>query len=446
MNVFSDTHVNSVSAYDDRVLASAVHKVRRHILPLLMMMFMVSYVDRVNVSFVRPQLQADLGIGAAAYGLGAGLFFLTYALVEVPSNVMLQRIGARIWLSRIMATWGLVSILMGFIHSDVQFYVVRALLGATEAGFFPGVLFYFTKWFPERERGKAVALFLSASAVASIVSGPLSGALLRLHGFDLHGWQWMFIVEGGGSIILSSFAWFRLASEPAEAPFLNGAEKAALLTKLSQEANDGGALPLEPSAAMQLFRDPQIFLFCFLYFCITLTIYAVSFWLPGIIRQLGGGLTDVDVGALNAVPWAISIAAMYVFAMLAVRWRFQQGWVAAALFIAAAGLLFSTTGSPLLAFICVCFAAIGFKAASSLFWPLPQRYFDSRILAAALALINSIGNLGGFVAPATFGVLEEYAGSIRGGLYGLAAVSIAAGIAVLFARSTPKVKRPRRTR
>lgn len=443
MSTLNDTRRSWVKTPDERALALAVRKIKRHVLPLFIAMFMVAYIDRINVSFVRAQLQADLGIGPAAYGLGAGMFFMTYALLEVPSNVMLQRLGARAWLTRIMATWGVVSVLMAFVHNSVEFAIVRALLGATEAGFFPGVLYYFTKWLPQEERGKAVALFLSGSALSSIVSGPLSGLLLDVRGFGLHGWQWLFLIEGAGTILLSGLAWFTLVSNPAEAGFLNANEKEALLSKLSQQAQGRDVAALGAHTAMRLFRDPQVALFCFLYFCIQLTIYAALFWLPGMIRAMDGGASNWQVGMLNSVPWAISIVAMYSFAAMAARWRFQQAWVSFALSIAAAGLLVTALieASAVAGFACICFAAIGFKAASSLFWPIPQRYLDPRIAAAALALINSVGNLGGFVAPATFGFLEQRTGSIDDGLYALSAIAVMAAMAVFFARVSPRGRR-----
>ncbi len=202
------------SAVSADVLASAVAKVKRHVLPLFIIMFIVNYIDRVNIGFVKNHLQTDLGIGVAAYGLGAGLFFVGYALFEVPSNILLQRVGARAWLTRIMATWGIVAAMMAFIQNETHFYILRFLLGVAEAGFFPGVIYYFTRWLPGAERGKAIALFLSGSAIASIISGPVTGALLQIEGLGLHGWQWMFLIEGLFSVALCGFVWFWLDSLP----------------------------------------------------------------------------------------------------------------------------------------------------------------------------------------------------------------------------------------
>ena len=418
-------------------LARAVAKVKRHVLPLFVLMFIVNYIDRVNIGFVRTQMEHDLGIGAAAYGLGAGLFFIGYALFEVPSNILLQKVGARLWLTRIMFTWGLVAALMAFVHNQTQFYTLRVLLGIAEAGFFPGVIYYFTRWLPGVERGKAIAIFLSGSALASLISGPLSGVLLQLNGLGLKGWQWMFAIEGTVSVVLGFFVWFWLDSNPSDAKWLTPEEKTALVGAIDQEQHDRDALQTLKPTLGKLFKDGQILIFCVLYFCIQLTIYAATFWLPSIIKKMGD-LSDIQVGFFNSIPWLISIIAMYGFAALSGKFRFQQAWVAAALLIAAAGMFLSTTGGPVFAFVAVCFAAIGFKSASSLFWPLPQGYLDVRIAAAVIALINSLGNLGGFVAPAAFGLLEQSTGSIQGGLYGLTATSILAAVLVFFARAQPK--------
>ncbi|WP_428552654.1 MFS transporter [Pseudomonas edaphica] len=429
---------NQASAAPERdsVLTRAVSKVKGHVLPLFVIMFILNYIDRVNIGFVRTHMEHDLGIGAAAYGLGAGLFFIGYALFEVPSNMLLQKVGARIWLTRIMFTWGIVATLMAFIQNETQFYVLRFLLGVAEAGFFPGVIYYFTRWLPGVERGKAIAIFLSGSAVASLISGPLSGALLQIEGFGFHGWQWMFAIEGLASVALGFFVWFWLDSKPHDAQWLTHEEQDALVGAIDQEQREREALTTIKPTIAKLLKDRQILLFCALYFCIQLTIYAATFWLPSIIKKMGD-LSDVQVGFFNSIPWLISIIAMYAFAALSGKFKFQQAWVAAALLIAAVGMFMSTTGGPIFAFVAICFAAIGFKSASSLFWPIPQGYLDVRIAAAVIALINSIGNLGGFVAPTTFGFLEQTTGSIQGGLYGLAGTSVLAAILVFFAKTSP---------
>jgi len=421
------------------VLDSAVSKVKWRILPLFVVMFIANYIDRVNIGFVRSHLEADLGIGAAAFGFGAGIFFLAYALFEVPSNILQQRFGAKAWLTRIMATWGIVATGMAFVQGETSFYVMRFLLGIAEAGFFPGVVYYFTQWLPNAERGKAMAIFLSGSALASVVSGPLSGALLQIEGGGLHGWQWMFIIEGVASILLCFVVWFRLDSKPADAKWLTNAERDELARVIGDEQKEREQANARKGhvSMFSLLRDSRIALFCFIYFAIQLTIYGATFWLPSIIKKMGD-YSDFQIGLFNSIPWIISIAAMYMFASLAARFKRQQMWVAIALVIAATGMFMSTVAGPVFAFVAICFAGIGFKAASALFWPIPQAYLDARIAAAVIALINSLGNLGGFVAPATFGYLEQKTGSIQGGLYGLAAASLVAAALVFLTRGAKK--------
>jgi len=428
-------------AVDPSVLASAVAKVKRHVLPLFVVMFIVNYIDRVNIGFVRTHMETDLGIGAAAYGLGAGLFFVGYALFEVPSNMLLQRFGARAWLTRIMFTWGLVAMGMAFVQGETSFYVMRFLLGVTEAGFYPGVLYYFTQWLPASERGKAMAIFLSGSAIASIISGPITGALLSVTGLGLHGWQWMFLIEGGASVALCGFVYYWLQSHIHEAKWLTPAEQTTLSGVIAEEQRAREAEHVVKPSIFKLLADTQIMVFCFIFFSVALTIYGATFWLPSMIKKMGN-VSDFEVGLFNSIPWIISIAAMYGFAALAARFKHQQAWVATTLIIAAGGMFMSTYGGPVFAFVAICFAAVGFKAASALFWPIPQAYLDARIAAAVLALINSVGNLGGFVAPTVFGFLEEKTGSIQGGLYGLAATSVLAAIVVFFARTRPRGQKP----
>ena len=419
------------------VLASAVSKVKWRILPLFVVMFIANYIDRVNIGFVRGHLEADLGIGTAAFGFGAGIFFLAYALFEVPSNILQQRFGAKAWLTRIMATWGIVATGMAFVQGETSFYVMRFLLGVAEAGFFPGVVYYFTQWLPNAERGKAMAIFLSGSALASVVSGPLSGALLQVEGLGLHGWQWMFIIEGVASILLCFVVWFFIDSKVSDARWLTDAERHELQTVIAAEQKEREKSRPGHVSMFSLLRDSRIALFCIIFFAIQLTIYGATFWLPSIIRKMGD-YTDFQVGMFNSIPWIISIAAMYMFATLAARFKNQQLWVAIALVIAATGMYLSTVAGPVFAFVAICFAGIGFKAASSLFWPIPQGYLDARIAAAVIALINSLGNLGGFVAPATFGYLEQKTGSIQGGMYGLAGASLVAAALVFLTRGPKK--------
>lgn len=416
-------------------LQSAVSKVKWRVLPLFVVMFIVNYIDRVNISFIKEQLHTDLGLNDEAFGFGAGLFFIGYAVFEVPSNLILQRIGARRWLAIIALLWGAVAACMAFVTTAHEFYWLRFLLGAAEAGFFPGVIYYLTRWLPSADRGKAIAIFLSGSAIASVISGPLAGTLLQFQPYGLKGWQFMIFAEGAFSVVLAIFTWRWLDSLPQEARWLEDGERQALTSTLEAEA--AAANRRDRPSVWRLLGDPQIILFCVVYFAIQLTIYAATFWLPNIIRKMGD-LTDLQVGFLNSVPWTISILGMYLAAAGAARWKRPQLWVVGALVVAATGMFMSTTGGPVFAFVAICFAALGFKSASSLFWPIPQGYLDVRIAAAVIALINSLGNLGGFVAPTVFGHLEKATGSVQYGLYGLAGSSIIAAALVFLVRTKPK--------
>lgn len=444
-------------------LASAISKAKWRLLPLFVVMFIVNYVDRVNVSFIKDQLEHDIGIGAAAFGFGAGLFFWGYALLEVPANLALERLGARRWLTLIALIWGTVASLLAFVQTEYQFYAARFLLGAAEAGFFPGVVYYFTRWFPAAERGKAMAIFLSGSAIASILSGPLAAFLLQIEGAGLKGWQWMILIEGGFSVLMAGVLWLWLDSEPAEARWLNAAERTALTEQIMAEQRTATTKPR--AGFWELLLDPTLLFFCGVYFSIQLTIYAVTFWLPAIIKEMladpaahvglirfienfvrwlgyaePAQLAALTTGFLNSIPWIISIVGMYVFALAAARWRGQTVWVAFALVLAGVGMFGAARLGPAWAFFAICFAALGFKSAASLFWPIPQKELDPRIAAAGIALINSLGNLGGFAAPAAFGWIKQTTGSVTMGLYGLAATSLLTAAVVYLNRPKQTVR------
>lgn len=413
-------------------LATAISKVKWRVLPLFVAMFVVNYIDRVNVSFIKKQLDADLGLDSAAYGFGAGLFFIGYAVFEVPANLALERLGARRWLPLIAVGWGVMAAATALVQTRLGFFAMRFLLGAAEAGFFPGVVWYLTRWLPAAHRGRAMAVFLSGSSIGAVVSGPLTGWLLSLGTEALPGWRLMLLLEGAFSLVAAAFAWWWLDSLPADAAWLTPGERESLQAAVAaDEAAAAGRATSGRPGIRQLIADPQILLFCGIYFAVQLTIYAATFWLPEIIRGMGD-LTDVQVGLLNSLPWLLSIVGVYAAAAGAARFRNQQAWLAGALVVAGTGMFLATRGGPIVAYLAICFAALGFKSAAALFWPIPQGYLDPRIAAAAIALVNSIGNLGGFVAPATFGWLEKHAGSIEGGLHGLALASlVAAGLAFL---------------
>jgi MFS family permease len=442
-------------------LQSAVSKVKWRILPLFVVMFIVNYVDRVNISFIKDQLGTELGIGDLAYGFGAGLFFWGYALLEVPANLALERLGARRWLTIIAVTWGLLATGLAFVRNEYEFYALRFALGAAEAGFFPGVVYYFTRWLPSAERGKAMAIFLSGSAIATILSGPLSSYLLQLNVPGLKPWQWMIVFEGAFSVLMAGVLWWLLDSEISDARWLSAEERDALEKTVAEER----ARAAQPGQIdkLALLTSPVVLGFCGVYFAIQLTIYAVTFWLPTIIKEMlatpgphGGllGATEsfvrwlgyaepkavavMSAGFLNSLPWIVSVLGMIAAAHAAARWKNQQAWVAVALVIAGLGMLVAGHSAPAVAFGAICFAALGFKSAASLFWPIPQQNLDPRIAAAGIALINSLGNLGGWAAPIAFGWIKQSTGSVYAGLYGLAFTSLLTAALVFLTRPRAK--------
>nr|WP_324768958.1 MFS transporter [Streptomyces kunmingensis] len=398
-------------------------------------MFVANYMDRVNLGFAQDQLRADVGLSAAAFGLGAGIFFIAYAIFEVPSNILMERFGAKVWLTRIMISWGIVATAMAFVNSVEMFYALRFLLGVAEAGFFPAVIYYFSRWLPDSHRGRATSVFLMGSGTATVIVGPISGALLEMHGIWGHsGWQWMFFIEGVVSVVLGFVVYRFLDSSVESATWLSREEKDGLVDVIDAEQHrrEEGRATARVSR-WKMLADPQMLLFLWIYFAINVALYAVTFWLPSIVDDIGG-LGEFQVGLLTAVPWLFAIAAVYVSGRLSDRIGKRRPILVALLLIGGAGTLLAVFVSPWVGLGALCLAAVGFKPASPIFWTIPQSYLDARAAAPGIALINSIGNLGGFVAPTAFGLIEDATGSTKGGLVGLTVVGFLAALSVLLVR------------
>ncbi|MCV7361487.1 MFS transporter [Mycolicibacterium neworleansense] len=400
-------------------------------------MLICNQLNRANIGYAQEYLEADVGIGAAAYGFGAGVFFVAYALFELPSNILMEKFGARIWLTRIMISWGLVSAAMMFVQSAEMFYVLRFLLGMAEAGFFPAVIYYMAKWLPDSHRGRATALFIAGSSIAAAISGPLSGPLLSLHGQGgLRGWQWLFLIEGMVSVLVGIVAYFMLNSKIRDARWLTRAEQDALIDAIdAEEAEKTKSSGVEGKGnRWKMLADPKLLLFCWIYFAIQLSIYANTFWLPSIVRRIDG-LNDITVGLLSSLPWISAVIAMYLSSRLGdYNPSLRRPLLIFALLTAAAGTYLAAITSPLLALFFLCIAAMGFKSASPLFWSIPQSSMHPMVLAPAIAIINSLGNLGGFVAPFGFGLIKQATGTVTWGLYALAAASLIAAASVFLVR------------
>ncbi|MZD06683.1 MFS transporter [Streptomyces sp. SID5785] len=431
---------------------SAVHKIFRRVVPLFFVMFVANYMDRVNLGFAQDQLRADVGLSAAAFGLGAGIFFIAYALFEVPSNMLMERFGAKIWLTRIMITWGLVATAMAFVNSPGMFYALRFLLGVAEAGFFPAVIYYFSRWLPDSHRGRATSVFLMGSGTATVIVGPISGALLEMHGIWGHsGWQWMFFVEGVVSVVLGFVVYRFLDSSVEAADWLSRDEKDGLVAVIDAEQRARSRTDGEDTAGRatvsrwRLLADPQMLLFLWIYFAINVALYAVTFWLPSIVDDIGG-VSDFQVGLLTAVPWLFAIGAVYVAGRLSDRIGRRRPVLVGLLLIGGTGTLLAVLVSPWVGLGALCLAAVGFKPASPIFWTIPQSYLDARAAAPGIALINSVGNLGGFVAPTAFGLIEDATGSTEAGLVGLTVVGFLAALSVLLVRGGGRNDTPRGAR
>ncbi|MBE3483853.1 MFS transporter [Enterobacter cloacae complex sp. P14RS] len=422
---------HELSADHEAHIASAIGKFFRRIIPMLALMLIINQIDRANIGFVKAQLQTDAGISAAAFGLGAGLFFIGYALFEVPSNMMLKKFGARVWLTRIMITWGTVVVLTGFVSTPMHFYMLRFLLGVAEAGFFPGVLFYFRQWVPNAWRGRATAMVLSATASAFLFSGPLTGAILMMHDVGgLAGWKWVMFLEGGGSIVIGLLAAFVLVSKPEGAKWLSDAEKQALAQQLAIEdaTRDERAVT---QGRWGLITDRSLIFYCLIFFTMTMTGYTLVFWLPQIIQRIQG-FNSFESGLLTAIPWLFAIVALFLLGKATDRYRdkLEKG-LGIAMLIAACGTFMATLGTPWFGFVAMIVACIGSKVSAAFFWPMPQSELPVSIAAPGIAMINSVGNLGGFFAPTVFGYLEMHTGSTTGGLYALTSVSVVTGLWLL---------------
>lgn len=414
---------------------SAIKKIFKRVIPLFFIMFVVNYMDRVNIGFAKDELSADTGLSAAAFGVGAGIFFIAYAIFEVPSNILMERFGARIWLTRIMISWGVVATAMAFVNSAEMFYVLRFLLGVAEAGFFPAVIYYFSRWLPDSHRGRATSVFLMGSGTATVIVGPISGALMEMHGLLGHaGWQWMFFIEGLFSVALGFVVYRFLDNSIESADWLTDEEKQGLVATIdAEQAARESKRGTAKVSRWKLLADPQMLLFLWIYFAINVALYAVTFWLPSIVDDVGD-LSEFQVGLLTSVPWLCAIAAVWASGRISDRMGKRRPLLITLLLIGSLGTLLAVYVSPWLGLGALCIAAVGFKPASPIFWTIPQNYLDARAAAPGIALINSIGNLGGFVAPTAFGILETTTGSTKGGLVGLTVVGILAALSVLLVR------------
>jgi len=397
-------------------------KVTWRLIPLLLLCYIVAYLDRVNVGFAKLQMAGELGFSDAVYGLGAGMFFIGYFFFEVPSNIILHRVGARVWIARIMVTWGIVSGGMMFIQTETQFYVMRFLLGLAEAGFFPGIILYLTYWYPSHRRARIVSMFMTGIPLAGVIGGPLSGWIMKswdqVNG--LHGWQWMFLLEAIPSVLIGVVVYFYLDDRITSAKWLKDEERDILQKRIQEEESDKEHVPM-----MQVFKSGRMWTMSAIYFTMAMSLYGVSFWLPTIIK--GMGVTDnLEIGLLSSLPWIAAVFSMLLFARSADKMRERRWHVVIPMLMGSTGLILSVllSGNHYLSFAALILACMGIVSAIPLFWSLPTAFLVGAGAAAGIAAINSIANLAGFLAPYLVGWLKQLTSSTDSGMYLLAAVLV----------------------
>lgn len=403
-----------------------MRKITLRIVPFVILLYFISFIDRVNIGFASLQMNKDLGLSAGAYGFGAGLFFWGYFLFEVPSNIILHKIGARIWIARVMITWGIVSAGMAFTRGANSFYALRFLLGVAEAGFFPGIILYLSYWFPVRQRAAVVALFMAAAPLSTAFGSPISAAFLGLHGFlGFAGWQWMFILEAAPAVVLGFVVLGYMTDCPEKATWLNNEERAWLVSTMNAEQGAKGKA--SDRSFWRGLSDIRVLALSLVYFGTSAGLYTLGVWAPQIIKAIG--LTDMQVGWLNAVPAIVSIVAMVLWARHSDRSGERTWHVVIPCVLAAIGLLLAAPATGVIAVIAaLTLVNIGISCAKPPLWSMPTMFLSGSAAATGIATINSIGNLGGFVGPSMIGWIKDQTGSFNGGLYfvaGLLAISAA---------------------
>ncbi|HEY2434461.1 MAG TPA: MFS transporter [Vicinamibacterales bacterium] len=422
-----------------------IGRVSARLVPFLVACYFVAYLDRVNVGFAALTMNQDLGLSASAFGFGAGVFFIAYFFFEVPSNLLLERVGARRWIARIMFTWGIVSGATAFVHGETSFYAVRVLLGLAEAGFFPGIIFFLTLWFPAVYRARIIGAFMAAIPLSTVIGAPISGLLLGLNGaLGLKGWQWLFVLEAVPALLLSFVVFAYLTDRPSDAAWLQPDERDWLVARLQAEAATRQAA--RHYSVAEALRDPKVLALSLVYFGATATNYGLSFFLPQIVKAFG--VSNVQAGLITALPYVAGTVAIVWWPRHSDRTLERRFHVAGALVIASAGIAVSTAlGDPALKMIALTMAGAGIFSCLPIFWTLPTAFLSGAAAAGGIALINSIGNLAGFAGPYVVGVLKDRTGSYAPGLLSLAAAGLAAAIIVLVLPHDPSLEHaPREVR
>ena len=413
----------------DPLESRTIAKVTARLVPFLIVCFFVAYLDRVNVSFAALTMNKDLGLSASAFGFGAGIFFVAYFLFEVPSNLLLERLGARKWIARIMLTWGVLSGAMAFVVGERSFYLVRVLLGMAEAGFFPGVIFFLTLWFPAVYRARIVGYFMAAIPLSTVIGAPVSGLLLGLDGFmGMKGWQWLFILEAAPAVILSVVVYFFLTDRPVDATWLTPEERAWLAGRLEQERRQREMV--RRYTVTEALLNPKVLALSLVYFGAVATNYGLSFFLPQIVKAFG--VSNFQAGLVAALPYVVGLVSIVFWGRRSDRKLERRFHLAFPLFVASAGIAMSTAlDNPTMKMAVLSVAGFGIFGCLPVFWTFPAAFLSGAAAAGGIALINSIGNLAGFLGPYAVGRIKDVTGSYTGGLLSLSAAGFIAMIVVL---------------
>ena len=406
-----------------------LRRITLRIVPFVMLLYFVAFIDRVNIGFAALTMNKDLGLSPSVFGFGAGIFFLGYFLFEVPSNLILEKVGARIWIARVMITWGLISGAMAFVTGPNSFYALRFLLGAAEAGFFPGIILYLSYWFPARQRAAVTAIFMAAAPLSTVLGSPVSGALLEMHGLlGFSGWQWMFIIEAAPALVLGVVVLFYMTDRPEKATWLSTDERNWLVDTMNTEtAKKAGR------ASHSVWRglaDLRVLALALVYFGTSAGLYTLGIWAPQIIKEFG--LSSLQVGFINALPGAVAVVAMVLWARHSDRTGERTWHVVLACIIASIGLVLAgLAGSVIAVVLALTLVNAGISSAKPPLWSMPTMFLSGSAAAAGIATINSIGNLGGFVGPAMIGWIKDLTGSFQGGLYFVGALLVLSAVLTL---------------
>ncbi len=418
---------------DEELAERTVRKVSLRLLPFLFLLYVVAFLDRVNFGYAALEMNSTLGISAEMFGFLSGIFFIGYLIFEIPGNMILQRIGARIWISRIIVSWGVVVVVTAAATDATQLAALRFILGVAEAGFFPGIILYITCWFRKQELARAVALFMTALAVSNIIGAPLSTWILdNIHWFGIAGWRWLFILEGLPALALGVVTWFYLTDRPKDAAWLEAEEREWLSGVIAQE---NAGQPGTHRSSWSAFRDPRVWHLGAIYCAMTIGLYGLGFWMPQIIRSLNPAFSNFEIGLVMIVPYLAALCSMIAWSAHSDRtgervWHAALPPLAGGIALASAGLV----SSPVLAFVLIIVATVGIYCFFGPFWTLPAVFLAEAAAAVGIATINSIGNLGGFIGPSLVGALVQATGSTSAGLVAIGACLAFCGILTLAVR------------